>query len=372
MPTPRQAAQPVGGGWRFQLLGLNISVPWNALIGIVVIAVLWYPEFSGSFGAAGTWALAATFGVLLTVSILIHELAHALSARAFGYHVTGITLWAMGGYTTYRPSERHGPLREAAIAAAGPIATLAIAVVAWLLAEPTAPNSVLGSVLWAVAGANLLVGIFNLLPGSPLDGGAIVKAIVWGLTGSEYRGQIVSAWIGRGLAALLAVAPFLLALVVGGRPSLALIVISLVLAVILWTGASTALKSAQASRVLMGLRATELAKPITTVLASATLAEIPIGGMTTGFVVAIDAQRHPVGVLNPAAAAAVPEDQRGRVDVMAASVRVSELAAVSAGSTARDVLRACQDMDSRYVVVLDDSGPIGLIDTDAVFVAEES
>jgi Zn-dependent protease len=370
MPQPRDADKPAGGGWRFQALGFDISVPWNALIGIIVIAVLWYPEFSGPFGAAGTWILAAIFGLLLMISILLHELAHAISARSLGYHVTGVTLWAMGGYTTYRTSEKHGPAREALIAAAGPVATLAIAAAAWAIANPLAPASVLGSVLWALAYANLLVGIFNLLPGSPLDGGAIVKSIVWGATGSETTGQVVSAWIGRGLAVVLAISPFVLAFTLGGSPSLPLIIITLMLAVILWTGASSSLKSAEANKVLLGLRATEISQPIVAVPASSTLAEVAGQLQPDVFVVALNANREPIGVVTPAAAAAVPADQRARVQVMAVSARIEGLASVAAGGSAKDVLKACQEKGSRFVAVVDDSGPIGLIDTDAMFVAE--
>ena len=103
-------------GWRFKLGGFHVSVPWNALIGVGFIAVLWFPEFGESATAIGQIGLAVAFGVLLMLSVLLHELAHAVAARWFGYDVTGITLWAMGGFTVFRTSKQHTPWREAVIA----------------------------------------------------------------------------------------------------------------------------------------------------------------------------------------------------------------------------------------------------------------
>lgn len=370
MPPARETDKPTTSGWGFRALGFNISVPWNALIGIVVIAVLWFPEFSAGSDPLVSWVSAGVFALLLMVSVLIHELAHAMSARAFGYHVTGVTLWAMGGYTTYRSSEEHSASREAAIALAGPAANLAIAAVAWMTSPLLPSGSIVGLILWALALANLFIGLFNLLPGSPLDGGAIVKSVVWGITGSQTRGQVVAAWIGRGLAVALAIAPFLISAIVGRPPSLTSILISLVIAGLLWSGASQSLKSARSNNDLMELTAAQLAQPMLVVPASASLASIE-GQLQPGvLVVAMDSHRYPLGVMSSAAAAAVPASERSRLDVLAVSSRIDGLPAVAPDDTALDVLRTCQDRDARFVAVIDNGTPIGLIDTDSVFVTE--
>lgn len=370
MPPVRETERPNTGGWRFHALGFNISVPWNALIGIVVIAVLWFPEFSGSAGSAVPWISAGVFALLLMGSVLVHELAHAISARGFGYHVTGVTLWAMGGYTTYRTSEKHGPSREATIALVGPAANLVIALTAWVAAPLLPLGSVAGEILRALALANLFIGVFNLLPGSPLDGGAIVRAMVWAATGSLTRGQIIAAWIGRGLAAVLALAPFALSFATGNPPSLTLLLISLVMAGMLWSGASSSLKSAESSEDLMSLSASEIAQPILTVPASSSLDSLE-GRLQPGvLVVVIDSQMNPIGVVSAAAAAAVPISERARLSVLAVSSRVNGLPTVAAQDTAMDVLRTCQDKGARFVAVIDNGAPIGLVDTDSVFVTE--
>ena len=370
MPPAREHERPTSGGLGFRALGFQVSVPWNALIGIVVIAVLWLPEFSQAPGSLVPWVSAGLFALLLTASILGHELAHAVAARAFGYHVTGVTLWAMGGYTTYRTSEKHGPLREATIALAGPAATLAIAAVAWAMAPAFQQVPIVGDVLRALAFANLFIGLFNLLPGSPLDGGAIVKSAVWGITGSQTRGQVLAAWIGRGLAVVLAVAPFVLAARTGNPPSLTLILISLVIAGMLWSGASSSLKSAESNKSLMALSAAAIAQPMLTVPATSSLASLD-GHLKPGvLVVAIDSHMHPRGVVNMAAAAAVPISERPRVDVLAVSFRVDGLPTVAADDNAMDVLRICQDQNARFVAVVENGLPTGIIDTDSVFVTE--
>lgn len=359
-----------GSGWQFRFAGFAVSVPWNALLGIAVIALLWYPEFSGSTTAVGQWALAALFAVLLMVSILIHELAHAFAARAFRYPVAGITLWAMGGFTTYRTTTRHGPLREAAIALAGPLATLVIAWIARTAAVAVGPG-IAGDVLVALASANFLVGLFNLLPGSPLDGGSVVKAIVWGITGSPVTGQVVAAWVGRLLAIVIVVSPFALALQVGQPPSLMLIIVGVVLAMLLWTGATASLRGARAARLLGRVAADEMARDIIPVTAATTVAQVLSVIRPDAHVVVVGTDGRPLGVVSEAAAAAVPQADRTRVTAHAVAVNISDGApSLPASASAQQVVDACQETGSRFVFVTGVDGPPRIIDTDAAFVTE--
>ncbi len=369
--TARNLADPGhGSGWHFRLFGFEVSVPLNALIGIVVIALLWYPEFAGSTTRIGQWVLAAVFALLLMVSILIHEFAHAYAARAFSYPVSGITLWAMGGFTSYRTTTKHGPLREGIIALAGPAATLAIAVAAWFLAG-VMPAGVAFDLVSAVASANFLVGFFNLLPGSPLDGGAVVKAIVWGITGSAITGQVVAGWVGRGLAIVVLLSPFVLAWQVGGTPSLVLIVVAVLLATLLWTGASSGLKAAQASRTLDAITAGDLAYDVVPIAPGTTVAVALPQIRPDAHLVVVDPAGRPYAVVNEAAARAVPDAEQGRVTVVAVSASLAADAPVlPASAPATAVVTACQDTGSRFVFVAEPGSPTRIIDTDAAFVTE--
>lgn len=368
------AATSQSGGWRFALGGFDVHVPWNALIGIGIIAALWFPEFAASASGLGQIGLAVAFGVLLMVSILLHELAHAVTARLFGYRVTGITLWAMGGFTTFRTTRDHTPAREAAVAAAGPVATLAVAALGWAGIVVTPPG-VINDLLLALTSANLLVGIFNLLPGSPLDGGAIVRAIVWAVTGSERTGSVVAAWIGRGLAVLIALSPFLLALSQGRQPSLPLAAVGIILGVLLWTGATAALRAAQASDRLGGVSARQLARQVAMLDSAASVADALAIATPDRHVVVLGEQGAPVGVVATAAAEAVPEQARDTTLARAVCTTITSLPEVPPDATALDVLEVMEDSQARFVIVADHTDPdrpslVGLIDSDQVFVSE--
>lgn len=375
-----------GSGLRFRMFGFTVAVPLNALVGVLVIAVLWYPEFVGPSTPLGDpstplgepltatvrpWLLAALFAVLLMISILLHELAHAIAARAFSYEVTGITLWAMGGFTTYRTGARHGPAREAVIALAGPATTLAVAGLA-AAAESLVPQfSAARVLLSAVAAANLLIGIFNLLPGAPLDGGSLVKAGVWAATGSQAKGQVVAGWVGRGLAVLVFALPFLLAFAYGVPPSLTMILVGVVLGALLWFGASASLQAAAASQQLQAVPALRVSLPVVPMPETTSVAEALSRAGQGGYVVAVDPQGRPTGVLVPEAANAVPFEQRDRMPMTAACARLGvQVPTVAADATAEDVLQANQASGSRYVFVASQDGSARLVDVEVTFVAE--
>ena len=361
-------------GWQFKLSGFQVSVPWNALIGIAFIAVLWFPQFGGSATAIGQIGLAVVFGVLLMLSVLLHELAHAVAARGFGYNVTGITLWAMGGFTVFRTSKQHTPWREAAIAGAGPLATLLVAGIGWITAGALGQGMAY-DLLVALTQANLLVGFFNLLPGSPLDGGAIVKALVWAITGSDRTGQVVAGWTGRVLAVVIALSPFGLALNTGSQPSLPLVAVGLILGVLLWSGATQSLRQAEYSKRLTTAMAAQLARPVALLDSSSSVVEVLAMASPDRHVVVLGTDGAPVGVVSLAAAQAVPESARASTSAATVCTSVGVLPQVAPDDTALDVLAVAEDTKARYIAVADHSNPdkpalIGLIDINQVFAVE--
>lgn len=369
-----RAAENPTGGWRFHLGSFPVHVPWNALLGVAIIALLWFPEFGALRSPVGQLGMAAVFAVLLMGSVLLHELAHAAAARTFGYPVAGITLWAMGGFTTFRTPRTHGPGREAAIAAAGPAATLAVAAVAWV-ASRAVGSGVTHDLLVALTSANVLVGVFNLLPGSPLDGGAIVKSAVWALTGSAETGQRVAGWVGRILAVAVAVSPFLLAATSRSQPSLPLVAVGLMLGFLLWSGASAALRTADSGAELRAIPATALTRPLAVLPAGATVADALELAVGDHLVLVQGDDGLPQGVLSLPAAEAVPGPQRATTPALTACATVGRPPEVPADADAWTVLEACRDSGSRFVAVVDRTDPdhpalLGLIDTDEAFVTE--
>jgi Zn-dependent protease len=224
-----------------------VVTPWSSLLegaarGVDLRAGVLRPQ--RSTGAA--LLVAAAFAVLVYVAILIHELAHAAAARHYGYPVHRIELHVLGSWTTYERA-RSSPGRELVIALAGPVATLAVAAVSLLaavmLAPPIPGTSVVVVLLARLGEVSVLIGLYNLLPGLPLDGGALVKSAVWRLTGSEARGTIVGGWAGLAVAVFVLSLPFLFAARAGvGAPDPTSVVIAAVFAAWLGAGAVGAVR----------------------------------------------------------------------------------------------------------------------------------
>jgi Zn-dependent protease/predicted transcriptional regulator len=184
---------------------IKIGRIWDIPIGLhpswfLIFALVTWSLASGYFPAeypelapAVYWVLGLVTSLLFFGSVLVHELAHAFVARRNGLPVEGITLFIFGG-AAYIGKEPGSPGAEFRIAAAGPLASfgLAIAFEALFLLDQQIPILAAPSV-W-LARINLILAVFNLIPGFPLDGGRMLRAAVWRLTGSFYRAtQIASA-----------------------------------------------------------------------------------------------------------------------------------------------------------------------------------
>src|SRR5690349_6115447 len=149
---------------------------------------------------AGKYLAGLAFAVLLYLSILLHEMSHAVMARRFGLPVRSITLEFLGGFTEIE-GEPATPGQEFKIAVVGPLTSLAIGGIALLVLIPL-DGGLVTLTIGGLAGANLVLGVLNLVPGLPLDGGRVLRALVWKVGGSVHRGTIVAGWGGR-IAALL-------------------------------------------------------------------------------------------------------------------------------------------------------------------------
>jgi Zn-dependent protease len=164
-----------------RLAGVSINLHWS----VALIAVLLGAGLAEPYGLAA----AAAAVVLFLVSILVHEMSHALVARRFGVGTQSIELWALGGMARL-DRDAPTPKAEGWIAAAGPLASIAVAVASigsWIALSSAGRLTTVGSVLGWLGFINLALAIFNLLPGAPLDGGRIVKAVRWRMHGDRYR-----------------------------------------------------------------------------------------------------------------------------------------------------------------------------------------
>ena len=208
-----------------RIAGFPVKVHWSVLVILWLftwsLASGWLPSDVKGYSHLVYWLAGACGAVVLLASLLAHELAHAVAARRAGVAVGDVTLWLFGGVTTLQ-SEAKTPKAAFRIAIAGPATSLALAalfggLVAALRAMHAAPIAV-GVANW-LAVINLVLGVFNLLPGAPLDGGRVLRAVLWRRYGDSVRAGIGAARAGRVLAFILialGLAEFVAGALVGG------------------------------------------------------------------------------------------------------------------------------------------------------------
>lgn len=172
----------------FSLLVVTVAVIWILFVDIGVA----YPDTDTSVATL----IAVLSGAFLIGSVLAHEGSHAIVAQRRGMHVRRIQLLAFGGYTLIDgKSER--PPDELAVAASGPIVSLLLAGVLWLVAELASGMPEAQDAIRFLAFVNLFIAAFNLLPGFPMDGGRVLRALVWQVNGSRIRATELAVQAGR-------------------------------------------------------------------------------------------------------------------------------------------------------------------------------
>jgi len=197
----------VGEGWqllKIRGIPLRIHPTWFIILAVATLA------FEGGYrialgstvGPAVLWGVAFATALLLFVSVLLHELGHSLVALAHGVKVRSITLFLLGGVASVEKecATARGALL---VAAAGPAVSLLLGfALISLIHAASHVSPVLGAMVMELGRLNLVLALFNLLPGLPLDGGLILKALVWQATGSQRRGVEVANASGRFLSYL--------------------------------------------------------------------------------------------------------------------------------------------------------------------------
>ncbi len=231
---------------------------------------------------AGAYVVAAAYVVLLALSVFAHEVAHAVAARASGARVGRIVLDLFGGHTVYE-ADRLTPGQSALVAVVGPLTNGVLAALGWVVV-PVLPDGVPWLLGMAFVWSNAIVAIFNLIPGHPLDGGHLLDALVWRVTGRRDLGLLVSGWAGR-LVALGVVAWFALRpLAAGVVPSLFVLGWAGLIAVMLWAGASQAVRHGRHLRAYARVTTRDVLAPVVLVTADTPLSHIPAGSRGAGAV----------------------------------------------------------------------------------------
>ena len=283
---------------------------------IAAVFVLLYGNSAALAASSGVrYVVAAAFVVLLWVSVLVHELSHSLVARGFGLPVRRILLYPLGGYSEIE-QEPPTPGKEFLVSAAGPVLSLALAAAGYGIIEVVHPHGLTGLVIQQLVWANLLVGLFNLLPGLPLDGGRMLRAGVWKLTHKPTTATVAAAWAGRALAVLVLVLPPTLLALAGDQVQIFDVIWFGVIAAFMWTGATQSLRATRVRQRLPGLQARSLARRAIPIPATLPLAEAIRRADVAGAraVVIVDHDDKPIAIVNENAVMATPPQRRPWID----------------------------------------------------------
>ncbi len=361
-----------------RIAGVALALDWSvALIFALVVLNLgmvtlpaWHPPWPPGL----VWPIALAAGVLFLASILVHELAHAVVARAFGTPVRSIVLFLFGGVTDIE-REPATPRAELLMAIVGPITSLAIGFVASRGAAALAGGSSvtaiarmspLATVLAWLGAINLVLGVFNLVPGFPLDGGRVVRAIAWRATGSYARATRAAARGGQAVGWIF-VAAGVLGFLGAPVPFVGPGVGALWVALIGWfllSAARSSYADVRAREILGGVPVARLARvPEVTVTPGASVEVLARDYLAKGrdtFVPVVD-DAALVGLVDVRAVRRVPPARWPELRARDVMLPASRLPALDPTASCYDALTTMLRLDAAALPVRDLGVPVALI-----------
>ncbi|MFH0177724.1 site-2 protease family protein [Streptomyces cacaoi] len=369
-PPQRPPEQPRGG----LLMGRPFGVPVYVAPSWFLVAALITWVFGNQLDrvlpelGALRYLVSLFFAVAFYASVLIHELAHTIAALRFKLPVRRIQLQFFGGVSEIE-KEAETPGREFWLAFVGPLLSLVLAGVFYLAMQPVEPGTVPGVLLAGLMISNLIVAIFNLLPGLPLDGGRMLRAVVWKLTGKPMNGTIAAAWVGRALAVSVLIGLPLLtqsgALGSSAEDSVGMdtvtdALLAAILAAIIWTGAGNSLRMARLREHLPELRARTLTRRAVPVETHTPLSEALRRANDAGAraLVVVDAHGEPLSLVREAAIVGVPEHRRPWVAVSGLAQDLTDGMRVSAELAGEDLLDVLRATPATEYLVVEETGEI--------------
>jgi Zn-dependent protease len=359
---PGRAAYPPGTLRIGSVAGVDVLVRSSWLVVALLIAFLLAPRIDQVEPGLGNlkYVAGVAFAVLLYLSVLLHEISHALMAQRYGLGVRSISLHFLGGATEI-DSEARSPGQEFKVAVVGPLTSIAVGLVSlglYFLGD--APDGLIGLALEMLAGANLVVGVLNLVPGLPLDGGRVLRAAVWKATGNMHRGTIVAAWGGRIAAIAVLAVPLLGRAVFDSEPSLVDYAMAFIIASFLWTGATASIVSARIRRRLPALKARPLARRVIAVPHELPITEAVRRAQEVGAgaIVIHAGDDRLSGVVNETALLATPEERRAWVPVSSVSRTIEDGMVLGADIAGEDLIKAMSSTPAEEYVLVEPDGTI--------------
>lgn len=353
-----------GTSWRVgRIAGIEVRVDSSWAVIALLITYSMYLRFSFLYKNLSTGAavgIAILAAVLFFGSVLGHELAHALVSQARGFRVQDITLFLFGGATRARV-ESHGPGDEFLIAAVGPLTSGLLAALFWVIdivggGLPGSLRGMFGYLAWV----NLLLAAFNLVPGFPLDGGRLLRSVVWRATGSFRRATRIASLGGQAVGWLLVAGgvAFLLAGNLAGGIWFAFIGWFLVQA------ARASYQELQVQQMLRGVQAHDvMACDLLRIPPDLTLQDAVDGYFMrydhSAF--PVDEQGRTIGLLTLRKVRRVPSDQWPASRVRDHMVPLSDQIVVPPDAPMDQVMAKLEDSEAGRVLVADDGEVVGII-----------
>ncbi|MFF3614013.1 site-2 protease family protein [Streptomyces sp. NPDC002580] len=367
---PRRPKEPGGG----LLMGRPFGVPVYVAPSWFLVAALITWVFGGQLDrvlpelGATRYLVSLFFAVAFYASVFVHELAHTVAALRFKLPVRRIQLQFFGGVSEIE-KEAETPGREFVLAFVGPLLSLVLSGLFYLAMLPVEPGTIPGVLLAGLMVSNLFVAAFNLLPGLPLDGGRMLRAVVWKITGKPMSGTVAAAWVGRALAVSVLIGLPLLTRSealgaapedFGGMDTVTDALLAAILAAIIWTGAGNSLRMARLREHLPELRARSLTRRAVPVETSTPLSEALRRANDVGAraLVVVDVDGEPLSLVREAAIVGVPEHRRPWVAVSGLAQDLTDGMRVSAELAGEDLLDVLRASPATEYLVVEDSGEI--------------
>ncbi|MCM2415089.1 MULTISPECIES: site-2 protease family protein [unclassified Streptomyces] len=375
-PTKGRREEPGGG----ILMGRPFGVPVYVAPSWFLVAALITWVFGGQLDrvlpglGAARYLVALFFAIAFYASVLVHELAHTVAALRYKLPVRRIQLQFFGGVSEIE-KESETPGREFVLAFVGPLLSLVLAGVFYIPLNFVERGTVPGVLLGGLMISNLIVAVFNLLPGLPLDGGRMLRAVVWKITGRPMSGTVAAAWVGRALAVVTLIGLPLLTHTgslgndtddLGGMDTVIDALLAAVLAAIIWTGAGNSLRMARLREHLPDLRARTLTRRAVPVEAATPLSEALRRANEAGAraLVVVDANGEPKALVREAAIVSVPEHRRPWVAVSGLAQDLTDGMKVSAELAGEALLDRLKASPATEYLVVEDTGEIyGVLST---------
>ncbi|WP_152650036.1 site-2 protease family protein [Demequina globuliformis] len=345
--------QPRTRGITFgHLFGARLVIQPSTILMLLLLAVLFSTNGGGELNRR-TFSLGLLFAIVLFVSVFLHELAHAATARAFGRRVNEVVITLWGGHTTY-DARGLTPTVSGVTSASGPVANLAIAAVAalpmwagWVdvsLVDRITGEVWLFATLQWIVWSNVVLAAFNALPGIPMDGGRVLEAVVWAVTGSRHRGMRVAAWGGRVVAVGFVLWVIGVPLLRGSAPAVFDFAWAGLIFIILWPAASQALKAADAFAARERFDVTRVMVPAIALPHTASVAHARevVSHHDAGEVIVLTPDHHAAGHFPVAMLDAVPEEDRESTTLMSVTMPLPRGAQIDAADGTDGAIAAVQ------------------------------